>query len=308
MKFGLLSDCHLCVDRPPGRLDNNMLEIGLNKLNYVFEKAYGLGVRDILQAGDLVDIKRSWELLTALSKFFKVWKDKGMSFYCILGQHDSYYHDMSNEKTIIGILISTGLAKRLTSTPIYSRDSIFAIYGSSYGENIPTPESEKRNILVCHRQILMKKIWKDQSDYDYAPDFLLRHNYDLILCGDVHQRFDFKNDKRIICNTGPLMRLEVTSAMMSHMPGFFIYDSEKKNELAWHEIKAKKGEEVLSKNHLNMQKLRKQNFDDFIAAVQQEGDENRSLDFNQNLQAIMEKHKAGKGVRYKISEYLAKGN
>ena len=309
MRFALLSDCHLCVDKPVGRLDGDMLQVGINKLTQVFEMSADQGVTYILQAGDFVDIKRSWELLSTLSKFLEAWKKKGITLCCVLGQHDSYYHDMTNEKTIMGVLISTGLIKRLNHKPLISNDNIMAVYGSSFGEEIPQAKPTHRNILVCHRQILMKKIWNKQEDYEYAPAFLKQHNnYDLILCGDAHQKFDFKLDNnKIICNSGPLMRLEATDAMIEHQPGFYIYDLKKTKSLSWHNINAKRGDEVLSKEHIAIQKMRKQNFDDFIGKIQEVDGKNQSLDFNQNLQMIIKQSNAGVDIKHKISEYLAKG-
>lgn len=317
MKFILLSDCHLTVDKPVARLDSDMLQVGLNKLEYVFQYAYDNGIFNILQGGDFVDVKRSWKLVSALSKFLEVWKNRGVFLSCVKGQHDSYYHDMTNEETILGVLISTKLIRRLESKPYhfdwYSKaiehvsHKDIDIYGSSFGEEIPAIQDKNVfNILVCHRQILMSKIFKQQEGYDYAPAFLKEYNYDLILCGDAHQKFDFKLGKRIVCNTGPLMRLEATDAMMNHQPCFYVFDTEIR-KLSTHLIPAKSGSEVLSKDHIAIQKLRKQNFDDFIGKVQEIDGQNQSLDFSQNLQAIIKQSKASDNVKYKISEYLAKG-
>jgi DNA repair exonuclease SbcCD nuclease subunit len=306
MKYILLSDCHLCVDKPAGRLDSDMLQVGLNKLDYVFNYAYGNSISYVLQAGDFVDIKRSWELLSALTSFFEGWQKKGIKMLCVQGQHDSYFHDMSNQKTIMGVLINAGLVTRLNSTPVYSPDKIFAIYGASFGEDTPKPSHQYRSILVCHRQILMNKIYKQQEQYDYAPAFSEQHSeYDLILTGDAHQKYDFKLGGRHICNAGPMMRLEATDAMLNHMPGFYIFDSNK-NKLSYEYIPAKKGSEVLSKSHIELQKIRKHNFDDFIDKVKA-GDQNQSLDFNENLQVVIQQSKASEQVKYHIGEYLAKG-
>lgn len=306
MKYILLSDVHLCVDKPAGRLDSDMLQVGLNKLNYVFNYARENYIPYVLQAGDFVDIKRSWELLSALTSFFEGWQKKGIKMLCVQGQHDSYFHDMSNQKTIMGVLINAGLITRLNSIPVYSPDKIFAIYGASFGEDVPKPSHQHRSILVCHRQILMSKIYKQQEQYDYAPVFSEQHSeYDIILAGDAHQKYDFKLDGRYICNAGPMMRLEATDAMLNHMPGFYIFDSNK-NKLSYEYIPAKKGSEVLSKSHIELQKIRKHNFDDFIDKVKA-GDQNQSLDFNENLQVIIQQSKASEQVKYHIGEYLAKG-
>lgn len=308
MQIILLSDCHLCADKPVGRKDTNILKTGLDKLDYVFHYAKANGIKTILQAGDFVDVKRNWEILSALSKFLESWKKQEIFLSCVLGQHDSYYHNMSNEKTIMGILISTGLIRRLCSDPylIFDKKDI-AIYGASYGEEIPEIVNQgSLNILVCHRQILMSKIYHEQKDYSYAPAFLQEHQYDLILCGDAHQKFDFKLDGRMICNTGTMMRLESSEVMINHKPCFYVYDTDKR-KLVVHLIPAKDGYEVLSNDHIFVQTNRQQNFDAFISKVQDMSRQNQSLDFGQNLQNVMEHYCASEGVKYKIGEYLAKG-
>lgn len=307
MKFILLSDCHITCDKPIARLDSDMLQVGINKLEYVFQYAHDNGIRQILQAGDFVDTKRSWETLSVLSKFLNRWRKKYIFLLCCYGQHDMFFHSASNEKTTMGVLTSTGLINKLDGEPHFWDDDNVSIYGSSFGEAIPAIQDKRAfNILVCHRQILMSKVFKQQEGCDYAPAFLKEYNYDLILCGDAHQKFDFKLGKRIVCNTGPLMRLEATDDMMNHQPCFYVFDTETR-KLSTHLIPAKLGSEVLSKDHIAIQKLRKQNFDDFIGKVQEIGGQNQSLDFNQNLQAIMKQSKASENVKYKISEYLAKG-
>ena len=152
----------------------------------------------------------------------------------------------------------------------------------------------------------MSKIYKQQEQYDYAPTFLQQHSgYDMILAGDAHQKYDFKLDGRYICNAGPMMRLEATDAMLNHMPGFYLFDGNK-NKLSYVYIPAKQGREILSQEHIEIQKHRKQNFDDFINTIQA-GDNNSSLDFNENLQLVINQSKANSQVKYYIGEYLAKG-
>lgn len=308
MEFILLSDCHLCAEKPIARLDTDILDTCIGKLEQVFMFAHKNKINSIVQSGDLFDIKRSWKLLSAMTIFLEKWKRKGICLYAVTGQHDMFYHSLTNEKTIFGILVSSGLIIKLSDTPILFKNgnNIISIYGASFGEDIPKPSHQYRSILVCHRQILMNKIYKQQEQYDYAPAFSEQHSeYDLILTGDAHQKYDFKLGGRHICNAGPMMRLEATDAMLNHMPGFYIFDSNK-NKLSYEYIPAKKGSEVLSKSHIELQKIRKHNFDDFIDKVKA-GDQNQSLDFNENLQVVIQQSKASEQVKYHIGEYLAKG-
>ena len=317
MKLILLSDGHLCVDKPAGRLDSDMLLVGLSKLDYVFGYAYEHDISNILQAGDFVDVRRSWELLAALSKFLDEWKKKGVHLNCVLGQHDSYYHDMINQKTIVGVLISSGLINRLTAAGNSAGNFLLKegdtyVYGASYGDPIPSPrldhlnELTGTNILVVHRQILMKKEWAQQEQFDYAPEFLNENkDYDLILCGDAHQKFDFKSGNRIICNAGVMMRLEATENNINHQPGFYVYDTEEKSLWYKYIACAAKGEEVLSRDHILKQKNRKQNFDEFINKVRCTEGENKSLSFDRNLRLLMNRSNTSSTTKRIVSEYMA---
>ena len=68
MKIALLSDIHLVAENPIARLDDIVVtEFG--KLSAVFMYCIEHNIDVILQAGDLVDIKRSWELLPRLTTF-----------------------------------------------------------------------------------------------------------------------------------------------------------------------------------------------------------------------------------------------
>jgi predicted phosphodiesterase len=310
MKLGMLSDLHLTNEKPVGRIDTDMLSVGLDKLEQVFQYCYDNKIYDILQAGDCVDLKRSWELLSALTRFLKYWKAKGVKLYSILGQHDSYFHDMSNTKTIMGVLISAGLITRLTDEPtIIGKDKdSHQIYGASFGEEIPKIETFYKGlkILVIHKQILMSKIFNQQEGHIYAPTFLKENpDYDLILCGDAHQKFSFNIGKRIICNTGVMMRLEASEMMYEHKPSFAVYDTESR-KLEFHELKVQDAEKVLSRVHLEKQEERKNNFDSFIKQVQESSEDSKELSFDKNLRIIIKQHKASENIKGHISEYMAK--
>jgi len=312
MKIALLSDCHLTSIKPQGRIDTDMLSVGLDKLGQVFQYAYDNDIRSIIEAGDFVDVYRNWELLSALTKFLEAWKKKGINLLGIDGQHGQYYHSATNEKTIMGVLFSAGLITRLTDCPIligrYKDMGEHQIYGSSWGEAIPKVDGYCKGlkILVIHKQILMSKIFNQQEGHIYAPTFLKENpDYDLILCGDAHQKFSFNIGKRIICNTGVMMRLEASEMMYEHKPSFAIYDTETK-KLEFHELKAQDAEKVLSRVHLEKQEERKNNFDSFIKQVKESSEDSKELSFDKNLRIIIKQHKASENVKGHISEYMAK--
>jgi predicted phosphodiesterase len=290
-KLILLSDMHLVAENPKARLDD-LTEIQFDKVRYVFSYVRENSIDAILQAGDMVDIKRSWGLLSRLSQFYR--EEAPCSIYTVRGQHDAYYRDMSNEKTVIGVLTSAALLHHLGHAVPLAK-SVYG-YGVDYGQEPPKPTTRGVNILVIHKQILMSKIWKQQNDHDYAPEFLRAHSdYDLILCGDAHQRFVFTDGDRHICNTGPMLRLEVSKQMMRHSPGFFVYDTSRLS-LKWVVIPHALASAVLSRQHIEEAQARQMSFKKFIDGVSNVAQTGKSP-FLHNLRMLLRQGKASNTVK-----------
>jgi DNA repair exonuclease SbcCD nuclease subunit len=304
VKFILLSDIHLVADNPIGRLDN-IVEDQWRKLGFVFGYASRHGITHILQAGDLVDRPRSWELLSKLSSFLNEWKENLVTMCVVRGQHDSYYHNVSNDKTISGVLVNSSLVTLLGDRP-FKVDVDVHVYGVSYGDDVPKVTSKKHmNILVIHQQIVSEKLWDNQTDFTYALDFLRGHmDYDLILCGDAHQTFIKASKGHFICNTGPMLRLEASKQMFDHHPQFMVYDTET-GQLESVVIPHSPADQVLTRDHLNRKKDRQDNFDLFISQVN-DSDYSKSFSFETILEKVMKSSGASNMVRGIVSEYLAK--
>lgn len=307
MKLLLISDFHLLFERPVGRLDNSH-EAQKRKLKYVFEYAHENNCI-ILQAGDFFDRPRSWRLLSIYIDFFRFWVgEKGVKVYCVRGQHDMYlYNEETNDRTTLGVLAKMGLVRILGKGEVCDFRSVgksIYVYGVSYGQEVPDPDTEGLNILVIHAPILKGKLWAGQQNYDYAPGFLRKHKgYDLILAGDIHQKFIFRVGERIICNTGCVIRKSVDQ--WEHRPGFFEYDTETMN-IQWHEIPHVPPEEVMSRVHLEKVEQRNEMLNKFIGAVQSQEVE-MGMSFKENLIDFMEKNKIGRDVKELIAGVMEGG-
>lgn len=302
MKLLLLSDIHLAVDNPIARLDN-MVETQWDKLRYIFDYAEKNEIEYILQAGDFTHTKRSWSLLEKLSNYLMT-KRTVVEIMLVKGQHDSFYHQMGNHRTTTGVLISSGIVTLLDSKPINIGDEI-NIYGCSYGEEIPEILNKSFfNILVIHAPIGDKPY--GNFEYSDAKRFLKKHKqYDLILCGDVHEKFIIEDKNRIICNTGVMLRHEASKQMMEHKPCFFVYhiDTNKIKEII---IPALPSDQVLSRDHLERKKERESNFEDFINNIQKMKG-NHSISFDDNLKRVIKTNKTVNAVKSIIDRYLQEG-
>ena len=298
MKILLLSDLHLVVDNPVARLDD-LTEIQWDKLDWVYEYAKKNGVELVLQAGDLTHTKRSWSLLNRLTDFFSFYDD--IPTWIVKGQHDSYFHDLDNNKTTTGILLSARLLTLLDKNGWSSKG--VTVYGASYGEEVPFDlRASDYNILVIHAPIAEKGI--PGVNYIDALQFLKEHDeYDLILCGDIHEKFLIKHKGRVICNTGPMLRIEATKYMLNHRPCFFVFDTYKKNMIEEVLIPTAPGKLVLSRDHIEKQKQRQDEFNDFIERVKDASGVS-SVDFLENLNLIMKKNKTPSAVKRIVEKYM----
>jgi len=298
MKILLLSDLHLVVDNPVARLDD-LTETQWDKLDWVYEYAKKNGVELVLQAGDLTHTKRSWSLLNRLTDFFSFYDD--IPTWIVKGQHDSYFHDLDNNKTTTGILLSARLLTLLDKNGWSSKG--VTVYGASYGEEVPFDlRASDYNILVIHAPIAEKGI--PGVNYIDALQFLKEHDeYDLILCGDIHEKFLIKHKGRVICNTGPMLRIEATKYMLNHRPCFFVFDTYKKNMIEEVLIPTAPGKLVLSRDHIEKQKQRQDEFNDFIERVKDASGVS-SVDFLENLNLIMKKNKTPLPVKRIVEKYM----
>lgn len=310
MKVALLSDPHFTVENPIGRNDNIESAV-ISKLLFVRDYLVQRKIRYLLVAGDLCDVKRSWNLLSLLTTHLSDWVDKGIEVFAVLGQHDSYYHETENDSTVLGVLMSAGLITRLTDD-VYvisdKKETVF-IQGASYGE--PVPEAFKAptkkgtsNILVIHKMIGMARLWAQQQGMEYAPAFLKRNKgYDLILCGDAHRRFIHSFGRRIICNTGPVIRLEATEEMMEYRPALFVYDTKVPGRIGQIPIPCRNN--VLTREHIEKIQEEKADFDAFINEMLEKG--RSRYTFNYILRRYLEKQDgivANEGVKKILSEVM----
>jgi len=305
MKFVLLSDMHLTWDRPVARLDD-IVQTGLRKFKFVLDFAVQ-NEAHILQAGDMFDTPRSWRMLDQVIRLLQssspVVKSSAFvrGIFAVFGQHDTYlYSEDTRDSTALGILMSTSLVE--------FSECLFAdevnLYGASYGQSIPDPElRDGVNILVLHKMILKHKVWSGQSDYEYAPEFLRKYkDFDLILCGDAHQKFLFRDKDRWICNTGPMLRLEASDSMFQHHPGFWLYDTKDKS-LKWEQIPHELASKVLTRAHLQRAEYVEEIMGKFVESIKS-GVDIQGASFRENLEAFLVQNNVSQPVRSILSEVM----
>lgn len=251
MNIIALSDTHLRSSNPIARKDN-IVKTQFKKLKFIFDYAVEHDCI-ILQAGDFLDKSRDWNLLVMLMNFFG--KYKGVNFFCVLGQHDSYLYSRTRSTTL-GILEQMGIISIIDSQTNWTIDD-WNIYGSGWNESLPTVETQN-NILITHRSIADTEVYPGQ-EYTHYEKFLKKNNkYDLIIVGDIHRSFHHKSsDGRYIVNTGPMLRAEATEYNIDHhTPHFWHFEFKEYDDESLTissqliSIPHKSSDEVLSRLHI----------------------------------------------------------
>jgi hypothetical protein len=122
----------------------------------------------------------------------------------------------------------------------------------------------------------------------------------LILCGDIHQKFQKTIKGRWIVNSGPLLRKEASVYNFSHHPGFFIYNLVKE-KMDWVEIPHRPAEEVLTRAHIDYDQETLSVLDEFIGTI---GDQREMAgsDFVENLWEFVKQNKIDQSVVDILSE------
>lgn len=299
MKLVLLSDCHLSATNPIGRLDD-ILETSLRKMEFVLNYAEE-NKATILQAADFLDTSRSWTLHSKLLALFN--KHKRVKIYLIYGQHDMYMRsEESKYATSLGAFIEAGYLDILSDNPIQIGG--MDVYGCSYGKEIPKVVSTRNfNVLVIHADIGDKPLYAGHK-FTHAEKFLEKNkDYDLILTGDIHQKFLFRIKDRYIINTGPMVRLEATKYNIRHIPCFAVFDSNI-DKIKWVEIPHEDYEEVFSRKHIEDKNRNENVLNEFIDKIKNANFQ--SVDFFSNLEKYLKENKVSKEVVDSIKSIISK--
>lgn len=300
MNLILLSDTHILWDQPISRIDN-IRKTQFEKWEFILQYSKDTN-STLLEAGDFFQKPRSWNLLPEIIGWFKKYQ---IPIYCVIGQHDQYMRDFQNISTTnLGVLAKAGLVKILDESAYYDFD--IALYGASYGQEIPEIKNKDCfNILVIHAPIASKALYPNQQYMD-ALTFLKENPFNLIVAGDIHQKYMFEYEGRYICNSGPLLRKEATEYNFTHKPGFWTFDTNKKETPKFVEVPHQPAEEILSRTHLDYEKESESVLNEFISSISETKIE-EGVSFVDNLWRFVKENNIEKPVVDLLSEVINKG-
>ena len=271
MKFICLSDVHLVAKNPKYRKDD-LFSAQFGKLKFVFDYAKTHECA-ILQAGDLFDAPRSFPVLSEFIKLKGQYPE--VRIFSVYGQHDMKYRRKEHTNSHIAGMV--GYIKYLDDKTLSVGN--VDISGCSWDSDF-YKKCGGYDILLIHAPIAEKATYPGHNYWD-ATDFLERNKYNLIVCGDIHNKqFCINIGKRKIVNSGPMCR--ISKDLADHKPGFFVWDSDS-SEIEWVEIPHESGSMVID---TEMPIFDNKNiFDNFVEAFK--GIEFNGIDIDENLKAAL---------------------
>lgn len=289
MRLIVTGDWHL-TDKTPRNRKDDYQKTQQDKIAWIFEFAANEGIVNILQPGDMFNSPN------ASTKFRSEW----MSFFgsydpawiiTVPGQHDLVNRSSDIFKANIGLFYSADRISVLGQrTQLLGNDTY--IQGAGWAEDIPdliSPELFK-NILLTHRMVALEGEWPGHEDYDVPGPLLRKYKYDLIVSGDNHRSFHYKDKDRWLINCGSLMRSRADQ--IDHKPCIWVYDTETK-EATQHFIPIKPSEEVIHIERVRKEKEKNEKLQELITAMSK-GIDLTGFDFKQTLYQISDSLKKEK--------------
>lgn len=301
MRFGLFGDIHARIRAPQGRKDD-WFAVQDRKLRQALEWMKSKRCDYVLQPGDLFDTPKPSNFL--LQYMIRLIEQYDMTWFGVLGQHDTYYHDVSRpDRTATGVLQASGKLMLLGDKPIPLGD--VWLYGAPWGQEPPSlrrkAPGESTRILVSHAQVGDRALWpghKLPSPTHYAQQ---HPGYDFILLGDYHYWFQTQVSQTTVVNVGALMRMRNTPLDRRHEPVVGLLDTGSM-EVEFHQLDIVPPEQVFRPTTVVEASHPPEALQEFLDRLKDSGQ--LGVSFVDNLEIVVLEQKARRGVRLALAEIL----
>lgn len=301
--FLITGDLQLTRRQPRCRTDDFPVT-QYNKFLEVLSIAKIYGVKGILQPGDFWDYAAPGYGLYSL--YAGALRRYLVKVFVVRGQHDLFFHSLTNiENTALNALESenlvTVLGKKSNTIKSHSGE-IIQLYGSSWGEGIPTALKSPRlrrsglktiNVLVTHESIAPKEAARGGYKPDSPEKFLKKcreNDYQLVVVGDYHAPFSSYDKNVLMVNVGCMVRLKADDVQD---PRVALWSSSKPRDLKWIELKHKDVSEVISRDHIAVDNRKLEMVKEFLEELNKEGQIRENKGFIDIVKGIL---KGGKNL------------
>ena len=305
MKLGLLGDIHARSRAPAGRKDD-WFNVQLGKFNEALDYFADNKCRFVLQPGDFFDSPKP--VNQVLSAYINALRQHGMVMLAVLGQHDTYYHDIVNaERTALHVLQSAGVAIILGGPKPFVYEDMQA-YGASWGQEPPVMRKQTEGltkILIAHAHVGNRPLYPGHrlaSPQQYAAN---HPEYQLILLGDYHYRYveecSVGQATTLVVDMGCLMRMRNTPLDRSHEPAVAVYDTKTCKMEPIHKLTIQPADIVFTQEEKGVVEDAPL-LEEFLVRLKSTG--RLSTPFAHHLDAVMDLHKTSIPVRSEVSSIL----
>jgi DNA repair exonuclease SbcCD nuclease subunit len=204
MKIAFATDFHLRYTAPISRTDDDRyFQNILTKIKYLIDFANS-NCDLIIFGGDIFD--KPDIPYSLLISFIKELKKSQKPILSIIGNHDIYgYNGDSINKSAIGVLFENKIIKKIDNI-IFENEKIRIKGIHCFSDLILDDYKEGYyNIAIIHKPITNQPIPNTIKINDIAD----KNKYNLLLCGDIHQPFEYIHGNFIILNPGSLSRTSI---------------------------------------------------------------------------------------------------
>lgn len=207
MSILLVGDLHLDSQSPISRIDNYR-ETTLNKLMGLYTLAVSNSASAVITAGDFFDkyyvpISYLNEVMDILKKF----KDSGITFYSLIGNHDLPHDNMKFFSTTpLSLLYKSELVHPLhpDKTTIVENTAVFGI---NFTEIDRVQEvSELANSQRQLNKLLIMHYATDRTIPDESVERTQLSAFDFVLSGHDHTPYGLDGENPVMLRPGSLMR------------------------------------------------------------------------------------------------------
>lgn len=275
MKILVLADIHIMLTNPLA-WQTSYSDALVETFRWIKRQALKHKVGMILCAGDVFDksiLRKPSEIVASI--MFAIQNLPKM--VGIVGNHDLVGNTMDNlSRSMIGPVISSGTYAMLDKPTVIGDVSI---YGFNYGEEFTGPNKDddsKYKIAVWHQ--LISKTDGEFPGSISAGSVVREYNgqYNLIITGDNHQRFQVDGKITTLLNPGSLMR--INASQLDYKPCIQIVDTEAHTCTS---IAVPFKPEDISRDHLNVDMEQEERFALLAEKIQENGQV--SIDFIENM-------------------------
>lgn len=321
IRFLYVTDTHLRGTAPVSRTDDFASSV-LSKIRKTVSIANNYNVDAVLHGGDLFDIPEPG--LGQVGLFLEVLKDIHAPILITPGNHDMYGHNPNTlERTLLGLLKRIGFLDYLTPEPHYFvGDGIkVQITGQGFHAEIDRrdialdyavrkPPGCDYAIHVVHGMALPQRVISSAPFLPAATaaeEILRITEADYTLTGHYHLpfeiSFEISNEEKRVVNPGALVRLSAIQEEIDRMPAVMLIECSQSG--ISHRIIplacAKPGSEVLDRSHLDVERLRNERRQAFLASLDEfRGDRFAALEPEEVLREVLSHLQASPEVQGEV--------